>query len=66
MIASVNREDIAVKRIELDQMCQTILRVNHQEVKSIDLVQMLKRVVPEFVSQNSIYEVLDKQPSLPN
>ncbi len=63
MIANVNREDIPTRRMILDKLCTAIMQVDRQEVNPIELVRMLKKVVPEFVSKNSVYEILDNQQS---
>ncbi|MGJ1262786.1 polysaccharide biosynthesis protein [Sphingobacterium spiritivorum] len=64
MIAKINSEDLNEKRILLDKLCEYILDRRSGTIKPIDLVRILKNIVPEFVSQNSIYEQLDSQPTV--
>ncbi|WP_258862197.1 nucleoside-diphosphate sugar epimerase/dehydratase [Sphingobacterium spiritivorum] len=64
MIAKINSEDLNEKRILLDKLCEHIWDRRSVTIKPIDLVRILKNIVPEFVSQNSIYEQLDSQPTV--
>ncbi|MGJ1389051.1 polysaccharide biosynthesis protein [Sphingobacterium spiritivorum] len=64
MIAKINSEDLNDKRILLDKLCEYILDRRSGTIKPIDLVRILKNIVPEFVSQNSIYEQLDSEPTV--
>ncbi|MGJ1366639.1 polysaccharide biosynthesis protein [Sphingobacterium spiritivorum] len=64
MIAKINSEDLNEKRILLEKLCEYILDRRSGTIKPIDLVRILKNIVPEFVSQNSIYEQLDSQPTV--
>ncbi|MGJ1361777.1 polysaccharide biosynthesis protein [Sphingobacterium spiritivorum] len=64
MIAKINSEDLNDKRILLDRLCELILDRRSGTIKPIDLVRILKNIVPEFVSQNSIYEQLDSEPTV--
>ncbi|MGJ1266061.1 polysaccharide biosynthesis protein [Sphingobacterium spiritivorum] len=64
MIAKINSEDLNDKRILLDRLCEHILDRRSGIIKPIDLVRILKNIVPEFVSQNSIYEQLDSEPTV--
>ncbi|MGJ1445041.1 polysaccharide biosynthesis protein [Sphingobacterium spiritivorum] len=64
MIAKINSEDLNDKRILLDKLCEHILGRSSGTIKPIDLVRILKNIVPEFVSQNSIYEQLDSEPTV--
>ncbi|MGJ1385047.1 polysaccharide biosynthesis protein [Sphingobacterium spiritivorum] len=64
MIAKINSEDLNEKRILLEKLCAHILDRRSGVIKPIDLVRILKNIVPEFVSQNSIYEQLDSQPTV--
>ncbi|MGJ1194878.1 polysaccharide biosynthesis protein [Sphingobacterium spiritivorum] len=64
MIAKINSEDLNEKRILLDKLCEHIWDRRSGTIKPIDLVRILKNIVPEFVSQNSIYEQLDSQPTV--
>lgn len=64
MIAKISSEDLNEKRILLDKLCEHIWDRRPVTIKPIDLVRILKNIVPEFVSQNSIYEQLDSQPTV--
>lgn len=64
MIAKINSEDLNEKKVLLDKLCEQILDSHSGTIKPIELVRILKNIVPEFVSQNSIYEQLDIQPSV--
>ena len=64
MIAKINSEDLNEKRILLDKLCEHIWDRRSGTIKPINLVRILKNIVPEFVSQNSIYEQLDSQPTV--
>ncbi|MGJ1418405.1 polysaccharide biosynthesis protein [Sphingobacterium spiritivorum] len=64
MIAKVNSEDLNEKRILLDKLCEHIWDRRSVTIKPIDLVRILKNIVPEFISRNSIYEQLDSQPTV--
>lgn len=60
MIAKVNQEHIDEKRQLLEQLCQ-LVNESGARAEPIELVRLLKAIVPEYISQNSIYEVLDKE-----
>ena len=59
MIAKVCTDDLAEKRIKIEQLCQQVSTQgsNHDPMILVDLV---KQIVPEYVSQNSIFTQLDK------
>lgn len=61
MIAKVCTDDLAVKRQQIDVLCEFV-EYNETPAESADLevVRQLKAIVPEFVSQNSIFGQLDK------
>lgn len=61
MIAKVNQHDISEKLNHLEQLYQMVYNSGTKGVKSYELVGLLKRIVPEFISQNSEFEVLDKE-----
>ncbi|WP_294346563.1 nucleoside-diphosphate sugar epimerase/dehydratase [uncultured Sphingobacterium sp.] len=58
MIAKVNTVNLAEKKIIIDQLCELITRANPIDDK-IQMVTLIKSIVPEFKSQNSIFEDLD-------
>ena len=62
MIAKVCTEDLLMKRRQIDVLCGL---VEHSEVScaeraDLEIVRQLKAIVPEFISQNSIFDQLDK------
>lgn len=61
MIAKVNHEQTDDKRKLLEQLCQVVTHSGATSMEALELVRLLKNIVPEFISQNSIYEVLDKE-----
>lgn len=58
MIAKVNTLDVGEKRKKIDELCQLVQRGNPEKDK-MQIVALLKAIVPEFRSQNSIFESLD-------
>ncbi|CAM3820470.1 polysaccharide biosynthesis protein [Sphingobacterium prati] len=58
MIAKVNTLDVAEKRKKIDELCQLVQRANPEKDK-MQIVGLVKAIVPEFRSQNSIFESLD-------
>lgn len=58
MIAKVNTQDIQEKRQKIEQLCQ-LVKIADPELHKMELVRLIKEIVPEYKSQNSIYEVLD-------
>ena len=61
MIAKVNTVDLPLKRKKIDDLC-SLVECSEASEDSIDMqvVRHLKEIVPEFVSQNSVYGELDK------
>ncbi|MGL4585382.1 MAG: polysaccharide biosynthesis protein, partial [Flavobacterium sp.] len=59
MIAKVRNQDINTIRTNLEIMCNYVCQNEGQEDVE-DLVRQLKNIVPEFRSQNSRFECLDK------
>lgn len=62
MIAKVCTEDLLMKRRQIDVLCGF---VEHSEIScaeraDLEIVRQLKAIVPEFISQNSIFDQLDK------
>lgn len=58
MIAKVNTKDVEQKRLKIDELCQLVQRANPEKNK-MEIVALMKAIVPEFRSQNSIFESLD-------
>ncbi|WP_293887118.1 MULTISPECIES: polysaccharide biosynthesis protein [unclassified Sphingobacterium] len=58
MIAKVNTLDVEEKRKKIDELCQLVQRANPESDK-MQIVSSIKAIVPEFKSQNSIFESLD-------
>jgi len=62
MIAKVCTEDLLEKRLLIEALCA---HVEHGDFTGIDsdleAVRKLKEIVPEFVSQNSVFSQLDRQ-----
>ena len=65
MIAKVCTEDLLIKRAEINLLCSLVERDGEAaEYADFEIVRQLKYIVPEFVSQNSIYDQLDKNKSV--
>jgi|GEM_PF-2357021 len=58
MIAKVNTSDLQEKRKQIDDLCQLVQRANPERHR-MQIVASIKAIVPEFKSQNSIFESLD-------
>lgn len=60
MIARVRTEDLQLNSARIDHLCGLVSdqSADHNPMLLVDL---LKAIVPEYISQNSIYETLDKQ-----
>lgn len=58
MIAKVNISDVEEKRTKIDELCALVQRANPEKDK-IKIVTLIKAIVPEFKSKNSIFESLD-------
>ncbi len=58
MIAKVNMHDVQEKQKKIDELCQLVKRANPENDK-MAIVALIKAIVPEFRSQNSIFESLD-------
>lgn len=59
MIAKVCRTDLDEKRQKIEQLCQQVSTHggNHDPMVLVDL---MKQIVPEYVSQNSVFAQLDR------
>lgn len=60
MIAKVNTADVLEKKKKIEMLCALVKQANpdHEKLK---LVALMKEIVPEFKSQNSIFAELDKE-----
>lgn len=58
MIAKVASSDLAAKCKKIDELCSLIETADPQK-DQMKMVALIKEIVPEFRSQNSIFEVLD-------
>lgn len=59
MIAKVCTDDIELKRQKIQQLCDLVNRAD-PETHKMELVRLIKDIVPEFKSQNSVFERLDR------
>lgn len=58
MIARVNTEDAEIKREKIEYLCkQVVTPVGYHN--PMLLVELVKEIVPEYISQNSIFSALD-------
>src|SRR5690606_31465108 len=60
MIAKVNTADVIDKRKKIEMLCALVKQVHPQQQKQ-QLVSLMKEIVPEFKSQNSIFAALDNE-----
>lgn len=60
LIADVDMENIEHRRKLILSLCQMLESEKCMEADQMGLVKLLKEIVPEFKSQNSIYQVLDE------
>lgn len=59
MIAHVNHEELELKVELINDLCQKILSSHYVLPDFLNLVKCMKKIVPEFKSQNSEFEILD-------
>lgn len=59
MIAKVNTSDILLQRARVDQLC-AFAKSADPNADKMQLVQLIKDIVPEYRSQNSIFTSLDQ------
>lgn len=55
MIATVNTDNLDKNKMLIENLC----KLSESNNNSIELVSLIKKIVPEFKSQNSIFEKLD-------
>ena len=60
MIAQVRQENLVQKHQLIEKLCRQVTNLDSYEMNPLELVRLLKEIVPEYVSQNSKYEVLDQ------
>lgn len=58
MIAQVNNVDIDEKKKKIDELC-FIVQSGDNSINHMKMVSLIKEIVPEFKSQNSVFEKLD-------
>lgn len=58
MIAKVNNYDLEQKRIKIDTLC-SLIKIASPIDDKMKMVGLIKEIVPEYKSQNSIFESLD-------
>ena len=59
MIAKVNTEDVLEKKQKIEQLCNLVKGACPERSK-MEMVALMKEIVPEFRSQNSVFAELDK------
>ncbi|WP_312716644.1 polysaccharide biosynthesis protein [Sphingobacterium multivorum] len=59
MIAKVNTADLAIQKSRVEYLCQFVENANPR-VDKMELVRLIKQIVPEYRSQNSVFQTLDK------
>lgn len=59
MIAKVNTSDIHLQKARVEQLCAFAKAADPNDDK-MNLVQLIKDIVPEYRSQNSMFSALDK------
>ena len=60
MIAKVKVADILFQKARVDELC-TFAKSADPNADKMQLVQMIKEIVPEYRSQNSVFEELDRK-----
>lgn len=60
MIAKVNAADILFQKARVDQLC-AFAKSADPNADKMQLVKMIKEIVPEYRSQNSVFEELDRK-----
>ena len=60
MIAKVNTTDVLEKKKKIEQLCALVKQADPEQAQQ-QLVALMKEIVPEFKSQNSVFEKLDKE-----
>ncbi len=60
MIAQFHKGDLQEKWTEIVTLCSSLEEKSSLQFNNLDLVRRLKAIVPEYKSQNSDYETLDR------
>ena len=58
MIARVNTDDLEMKQDKIEQLCGIVVKQSADHNPML-LVELLKEIVPEYISKNSIFSQLD-------
>jgi FlaA1/EpsC-like NDP-sugar epimerase len=61
LIATVSQQNMDEKQVLLEQLCQMVSTFDNTGMETLELVKLLKVIVPEYVSQNSEFEALDNE-----
>ncbi|WP_294183741.1 nucleoside-diphosphate sugar epimerase/dehydratase [uncultured Sphingobacterium sp.] len=59
MIAKVNTADLDHQKSRVEYLCQYVQNAN-PNTENMELVRLIKEIVPEYRSQNSVFQTLDK------
>ncbi len=60
MIARVNTDDLEIKQAKIEHLCGIVVKQGGDHNPML-LVELLKEIVPEYISKNSIFAKLDKK-----
>lgn len=60
MIARVRTEDLDVNKQRIEHLCAQVSNQGVEHTPMV-LVELIKEIVPEYISQNSVFEQLDKR-----
>lgn len=60
MIARVNTDDLEMKQSKIEHLCGIVVKQSGDHNPML-LVELLKEIVPEYISKNSIFAKLDKK-----
>lgn len=58
MIAKVNTDDVDQRKDKIDHLCAIVQDADPYSAR-MQLVALIKEIVPEYISQNSVFEKLD-------
>ncbi|MVZ63655.1 polysaccharide biosynthesis protein [Sphingobacterium humi] len=58
MIARVNMDDVELKRQKIESLCRQVI-IPTNDHNPMLLVELVKEIVPEYISQNSVFSTLD-------
>ena len=60
MIAQVNTDELVMKRAKIEHLCAQVVAQGADHNPMV-LVELIKEIVPEYISQNSVFSQLDKE-----